>query len=228
MKKIIGTCYADDCELPIASLGLCNKHYMRQYKHGHFKETRSGKKRNHPAYSAWFERKQSNGLCEQWLDFDIFCKDIGQKPEGNFRLLKLNGSELYGPDNFAWVEHLKRKEGESKSDWWARKWKTRQLANPSMENDRSLRRKYNLTLEDYNKKLTSQNFVCMICEKPETSYGATGGRKKLAVDHCHVTNKIRDLLCWRCNAMIGKVNESVELLQKMIDYLNKHKENTNV
>ena len=88
-----------------------------------------------------------------------------------------------------------------------------------------LKRKYNLTREEYNKKLAAQNFSCSICGENEVSIDArTGTVKGLAVDHCHTTNKIRDLLCWRCNSVIGKVNESIDLLDKMKAYLIKHKD----
>ncbi len=222
--KIIGVCSVEDCVKPLDSKGLCKNHYMRQYKFGRLHLINTGEKSNHPHYGLWTERKLANALSEEWLDFLKFAKDIGNKPEGNYRLLRLDGSKPFGSDNFIWVKHLKREEGESKKDWIARKWKTRQLANPGMETDRSLRRKYNLTLAEYNEKLKSQNYVCAICEEPEKSFSSTGSLKKLAVDHCHTSEGIRDLLCWRCNGALGKVNDSVELLQKMIDYLNKHKE----
>jgi hypothetical protein len=36
------------------------------------------------------------------------------------------------------------------------------------------------------------------------------------------TDKIRGLLCWRCNISLGKFEDSLELLQKSIDYLNRN------
>lgn len=75
-----------------------------------------------------------------------------------------------------------------------------------------------------NEKLKLQNYVCAICEKPESSFDSrTNTLRRLAVDHCHTSGKIRDLLCWRCNGTIGKIEEDLELLHKMIKYLEKHK-----
>ena len=86
-------------------------------------------------------------------------------------------------------------------------------------------KKYGVHPNDYNEKLKAQNFVCAICEEPETSeHYITKEAKKLSQDHCHKTGKMRDLLCTRCNHFLGRVNESVELLQKMINYLKKHGE----
>ena len=82
-----------------------------------------------------------------------------------------------------------------------------------------LKRDYGLTKESYLEMLKSQNGVCAICCNPEK-------KRRLAVDHCHNTGKIRGLLCTRCNTSIGRFNDDVELLQKAIDYLKTH-DNTN-
>lgn len=47
---------------------------------------------------------------------------------------------------------------------------------------------------------------------------------KLAVDHNHKTNKIRGLLCNRCNRGIGFMRDSIDLLQKAIEYLKTHQD----
>jgi len=49
-------------------------------------------------------------------------------------------------------------------------------------------------------------------------------KKRLAVDHCHVSGKIRGLLCFHCNSSLGKMKDSVEILQNAIDYLKKNRE----
>jgi hypothetical protein len=85
---------------------------------------------------------------------------------------------------------------------------------------------YKIKPEEYYEKLKFQNYVCAICKEPETSlFKNTPGKvKKLSIDHCHNTGKIRDLLCQRCNHFLGRVDENVLLIQEMINYINKHKE----
>ena len=223
-KKIEGVCSVDGCDKPLKGSLYCRNHYMMNYLYGRTTKLHNGDKRNDPFYHLWFERKRNNLLCEAWLDFLIFKNDISPKPEGNFFLLQIDSSKPFGPNNFRWQELLKRKNGESNKDWWARKRAARIVANPSMESDRNLKRKFNLTRQEYDDKLKSQNYVCAICEQPETTYdGRTGGIRNLAVDHNHITNVVRDLLCWRCNSTIGKINENAELLDKMKSYLLKHK-----
>jgi hypothetical protein len=76
-----------------------------------------------------------------------------------------------------------------------------------------------LTIEKYSELEKSQNGVCKICGN--TDY------KRLSVDHDHACcpgsktcgNCTRGLLCSRCNKTLGSVNDSVELLQTMIEYL---------
>jgi len=46
----------------------------------------------------------------------------------------------------------------------------------------------------------------------------------LLVDHCHVTGKYRGLLCNRCNTSLGFVNDDIELLEKMVNYLKEYKQ----
>lgn len=86
-------------------------------------------------------------------------------------------------------------------------------------------RTYGVHPKEYNEKLKIQNYVCAICEQPETTiHPLTKEVKKLSQDHCHATGKMRGLLCTRCNHFLGRVNESIELLEKMKQYLIKYKD----
>jgi hypothetical protein len=73
-----------------------------------------------------------------------------------------------------------------------------------------LRSKYfpNLSIEEawtrYNQMLLNQNNLCAICGKPETKRDHQLQKVcTLAVDHCHKTNRVRSLLCFRCNTNLG-------------------------
>ncbi len=81
-----------------------------------------------------------------------------------------------------------------------------------------LKREFGITNEQYNEMLVFQNYVCAICCQPETAT-LKGAIKRLAVDHCHETNKIRGLLCQGCNQAIGYARDNTEILTRMIDYL---------
>lgn len=72
-----------------------------------------------------------------------------------------------------------------------------------------LQRTYGLSEEDSNKLLERANKVCEICRKQD----------QLVIDHCHDTNKVRGLLCHKCNLGIGHFQDSPALLREAIKYL---------
>lgn len=80
-----------------------------------------------------------------------------------------------------------------------------------------LRKKYGISLYDYNRMLESQKGCCAICG------GVAPGRYGVfAVDHDHDTGEIRALLCDHCNVGLGNFHEDKELLTAAIQYLEKH------
>lgn len=84
-------------------------------------------------------------------------------------------------------------------------------------------RKYGLTLEGYEAKHRAQGGLCAICGKPET--GTREGRlKQLSVDHSRATNRVRDLLCCRCNQAIGLLCEDPAIIRQAAAYIERHRE----
>ena len=43
------------------------------------------------------------------------------------------------------------------------------------------------------------------------------------IDHCHETNIVRGVLCSACNLALGHARDSIEVLDKLKNYLIKHK-----
>ena len=73
---------------------------------------------------------------------------------------------------------------------------------------------YGITAQDYWAIYEFQNRVCAICQR------ATGTTKRLSVDHCHRTGKVRGLLCGVCNAkVLGHLRDSTDALRRAIYYL---------
>jgi len=77
-----------------------------------------------------------------------------------------------------------------------------------------LKSTFGITLDEYNAILNNQNGVCAICSKTPKQNG-----KRLAVDHCHSSLKVRGLLCSTCNQAIGLLKDSPNLLNNAITYL---------
>ena len=90
------------------------------------------------------------------------------------------------------------------------------IYDPTRNRELNYKRKFGITLEDYNRMLKSQNNRCAICNRKSNNHRLY---KHLDVDHCHTTGKVRGLLCHGCNAGIGSLQDDVELLEKAIAYL---------
>ena len=86
--------------------------------------------------------------------------------------------------------------------------------NPDKNRNSQLKRWYGITLEEYNALLDSQNGKCAICgiDKPM-------GVGCFHVDHDHITNKVRGLLCQKCNMGIGALQDNPIILRKAAEYL---------
>ncbi len=79
--------------------------------------------------------------------------------------------------------------------------------------DSYLRRKYGITMEQYDLMLAEQDGGCAICKRsPSESIS-------LHVDHDHDTGRIRGLLCFRCNNSLGDLEDSPQLLMAELNYV---------
>lgn len=86
----------------------------------------------------------------------------------------------------------------------------------------NLRRKcktYKLTLEQLQSMMCEQNSKCKICDRHITFEVNAQRAEKACIDHCHATGKVRGLLCPNCNSALGHVNDQIEILEKMKDYV---------
>lgn len=82
-----------------------------------------------------------------------------------------------------------------------------------------LRRKYGITMEEFDRLVAIQRGVCACCGRPERALGRTGKPKPLSVDHNHTTNTVRGLLCSYCNVGIGHFGDDASILRQAADYL---------
>jgi hypothetical protein len=82
----------------------------------------------------------------------------------------------------------------------------------------NLRNLYGITPERYDEILQQQSGVCACCDNPETMV-LNGKVKPLAIDHCHVTDAIRGLLCSRCNVALGLLCEDPDRIKALLKYV---------
>lgn len=74
--------------------------------------------------------------------------------------------------------------------------------------------KLGLTVEDYNNMFNLQEGRCLICKKHQSEF-----KRALCIDHDHNTDKIRGLICHKCNFLISNANDDIEILKNAISYL---------
>jgi hypothetical protein len=90
-------------------------------------------------------------------------------------------------------------------------------ATPQPQKDRILRLTagVKIRVSEYRQLLERQSGKCAICgnDSPGAHY------RVLLVDHNHLTNKIRGLLCNECNIGLGRFKDSIDLLKRAIAYL---------
>lgn len=67
-------------------------------------------------------------------------------------------------------------------------------------------------IAEWDRIFSQQGGHCYMCPNTE----------RLHVDHWHGTFQVRGLLCYNCNNGIGRLKDSVQILEKAIEYLKKN------
>ena len=76
--------------------------------------------------------------------------------------------------------------------------------------------KYGLDKTQYLLMVESQKNRCCICDTEFTNENKYSGP---CVDHCHIKNEVRGLLCQDCNKGLGSFKDNIIHLYKAIEYL---------
>jgi hypothetical protein len=88
-----------------------------------------------------------------------------------------------------------------------------------------LRHKYGLSVEDFLRLWKAADMGrCEICSVNLHSRFVPGsekvsGSRRCNVDHCHETGHVRGLLCNRCNVVLGRMEDSTDLLRSAAAFL---------
>lgn len=104
-----------------------------------------------------------------------------------------------------------RQKNKKKRLEYHRKWKKTEAGKLCIKRYRS---NFKIKLPEYKNLIDIQNNLCAICFRKQEN-------KSLAIDHCHLTGKVRGLLCSDCNIMLGFARDNVETLKSAVVYLSK-------
>lgn len=77
------------------------------------------------------------------------------------------------------------------------------------------KRNYGVTLKWRDKQIETQGNLCAICKQAPQQQG-------LAVDHCHKTGKVREMLCNHCNTGLHRMEQDIEWFRAAEAYLRRH------
>lgn len=176
------------------------------------------------------DKKQNRRICQmhrvrygRYKSYDLPEKE--KLSEGVLKICMLHGelteNQVYRSESYIWPQCLKCKEISNN------KFKKK---NPNRDTNVLKKHYYvrnskaKISKDIYDLMLIDQNNVCKLCLNPETVMNSpkSGKINRLAIDHCHKTDKIRGLLCRSCNLMLGNARDSIEILQSAIKYLQKH------
>jgi hypothetical protein len=79
-------------------------------------------------------------------------------------------------------------------------------------------RKYGITAEQFHELMNRQKDSCATCCVP---FDWSDRETKPHIDHCHVTLKVRGILCKKCNSVLGMVKDNAKTLLNLAEYLGK-------
>lgn len=83
------------------------------------------------------------------------------------------------------------------------------------QRERHYHRKYGIRIEDYERLLEQQGGKCALCGSPYPN----GNSTYFSVDHCHDTGRVRGLLCFPCNSVLGRLGDTPESVNLILQYL---------
>ena len=145
------------------------------------------------------------------------CRDCKEeKPLDSF--IK-NKSTCTGIDSLCLLCNRKRvKAWRKKNPELRRLQQLRESSCDKVYNQRKhLKSTYGITVEEYSKMFNDQKGCCAICGAHQDLFS-----RRLHVDHCHKTGRIRQLLCMDCNHLLGRAKDDISILNEAISYLMKH------
>lgn len=217
-KGIRNICDIDGCDRHVVAHGLCDSHRKRVLRYGTTDSQRPtdwGQRTKHSLHTYWVDtkRKETLNMCDEWRnDFWVFVGDVKERPSKNHHLRVIDVERQLGSNNWQWVEGITA---------------ANRLTTKELKYRANQKHRIRATPEERYELMVKAGHKCEICDATvngsDCSATGEGSTKKLCVDHCHDTGKLRGILCHKCNVGIGLFKDNQTLLQGAIDYLRRTK-----
>lgn len=166
--------------------------------------------------TAWRFLHRSHEVHE-WASFEEFCADVNDVPSMRYAMVPVDVTEPIGPGNFRWAfpadASRQTPEGRVVHNL------TRRVVNRDHQRNKHIMKNYGITFAEEQQLRNEQMDVCAICDNGF-------GDEAPAVDHDHVTERVRGLLCKQCNFAMGQFHDNSRLLRRAAEFLERHAAST--
>lgn len=210
-------CKIDGCAALAAVRGWCSRHYSHFRNHGH------------PTEKRWSEKPcdHCGVMIMPKTSLQRYCKDCANHDAAATKYEVVKAWRKLNPEKVNAQARRRHKRSPEKFATATRRYRDRHgdRIRPIEAAQRRKRREADPAAE---KRRQRKNW-----EKREAKLAADAGRPralacelcfapgKTVWDHCHRTGEFRGWICDRCNRVLGSVHDREDLLQAMIDYVNK-------
>lgn len=146
-------------------------------------------------------RLQARGLCNS-----CYSKQL-MKENPAYKARQMENAKKYRINNPDIIKrHLATRKKKEQQPELAQKIKQEKWI-------RVLWRKYKLSLNAWQELIRAQQGRCKLC------YAEPVSNKKLHVDHCHKTGRVRGLVCFRCNWYLSLIDKDINILDRLRDHV---------
>lgn len=114
------------------------------------------------------------------------------------------------PEEIKEYQQKWRERNRDKMRRYAKKYRDKHRDKPQ-----HLMKKYGITVEDKEAMFQAQDGLCAVCEQPM----AHVFDRDCCVDHNHTTGKVRGLIHWYCNIIVGVFEKKPVLFEQVHGYL---------
>lgn len=152
------------------------------------------------------------GIMKKAAGFSRTRQPATRRIEGAFRM-----TPIVDP-MFEWM-NLPLEERKSRSLKYKKTPRTRQphvYTQTERERRRhyKIARKYGLSKTQWDELFSLQGNCCAVCGRSDS-----GSKYGWTTDHCHLTKRVRGILCHGCNLALGGFRDSIPALKSAIQYL---------